>query len=132
MQSHAASEIQYDNLESLYDRWKDRYYGNSLKAFLSNINHYQSEWPTKNYYSRAVSIVQSSGTGKSRLVDEITKRFLGISFALRLEGETGYPPGDSEITRYLRSSDVARDIHVNIIGFLAGVIKYRKPTIHLL
>lgn len=82
-----------------------------------------------NYDCRAVSIVQSSGTGKSRLVDEISKSFLGISFALRLDGETGYPPGDHEITRYLRSSDHARDIHVNFVGLLVGVIEHRKPTI---
>lgn len=127
-----AAHATYNDPESLYDRWNNSYYGGSLKAFLANIDHYRSEWSTKNYYCREVSTVQSSRTGKSRLVDEISKSFLGISFALRLEGETGYPPGDPEITRYLRFSDIPLYIHVSIVGFLAGVIKHRKLTMHFL
>jgi hypothetical protein len=121
-------------LESLYEHWRDNFYGGSLNAFLENVSRYQSEWSTSKYYSRTISIVQSSGTGKSRLVDEIGKEFVSISFALRLQGETGYPPGDFEITDYLRLSDRDRDIHGNIVGLLAGVIKHRKPlpTMHFL
>jgi hypothetical protein len=127
LQPWVARETPYNDLESLYDHWRDRYYGGSLEAFLANIHRYQSEWPSTNYYCRAVSIVQSSGTGKSRLVDEIFKKFLGISFALRLEGENGYPPGDPEVTQFLRLNGGDIEIHSNIIGLLAGVIEHRKP-----
>ena len=78
-----AQQTTYNDLEALYDHWRDTYYSGSLKAFLANICRYQSEWSRSKYYCRTVSIVQSSGTGKSRLVDEISKEFLGISFALR-------------------------------------------------
>jgi len=120
-------ETPYNDLESLYDHWRDSYYGGSLNAFLKNIRRYQSEWPKKNYYSKAVSIIQSSGTGKSRLVDEISKEFLTISFALRLEGETGYPPGDPEITKYLRLNGGDIETHINIVALLAGAIEHCKP-----
>ena len=124
----------YTDLESLYDHWRDRFYGGSLNAFLENIFRYEAEWSASNHYSRTVSIVQSSGTGKSRLVDEIGKEFLSVSFALRLQGETGYPPGDLEVTNYLRSPKADSDIHGSVVGLLAGVIEHGKPPqqFHLL
>ena len=113
----------YNDLMALYDHWGDSYYGDSVKAFLANIYRYESAWSRSGFYCKALSIIQSSGTGKSRLVDEISKEFLSLSFVLRLEGETGYPPGDHEITKYLRSG-----IRNNMVGLLAGVIEHREPS----
>ena len=39
------------------------------------------------YYSRAISIVQSSGTGMSRLVDEIRKEFVILVSAFDCRGK---------------------------------------------
>ena len=60
----------------------------------------------------------------SRLVDEIRKEFVNISFSLRLQGETGYPAGAFEISDYLRMSNGDRNIHGDIVGLIAGAIKH--------
>ena len=39
--------------------------------------------------------------GKSRLMDEISKSHLTILFTFRQNGESGFPPGDPEVTRFV-------------------------------
>jgi len=90
----------------LYDHWCGSFAGNSLQALQSTIQHYQSNWENAYgwRYSKSINIVQGSGMGKSRLADEMGKRNFQFPFVFRNPGETGYPPGDTEITDYLRQS----------------------------
>ncbi|KAF8246830.1 hypothetical protein K440DRAFT_661732 [Wilcoxina mikolae CBS 423.85] len=65
------------------------------------------------YYCKLIPIIQSSGMGKSRLVDETSKDLFTISFTLRSGEESGYPPGDPEVTEYMDSSLEMGDAHMH-------------------
>ncbi|KAI0301711.1 hypothetical protein B0F90DRAFT_1816914 [Multifurca ochricompacta] len=59
----------------------------------------------KKVYARYCSIVQSSGMGKSRLIDELSKKDFVIPINLRPEDSKGYPPPDHELRRFLALGD---------------------------
>ena len=71
-------------------------------------------------------IIQSSGTGKFRLVDELRKEALAISFTLRDNGETGYPPGDTEVTKYLKAGAHDEELvkHARVIALFGASFTY--------
>jgi hypothetical protein len=82
-----------------------------------------------------MSIVQSSGTGKSRLVDELGGDAFSISFTLRENGASGYPPGDPEVVKFLKvdkrngASDKnfnAACKHARLISFLGAAVSEGK------
>jgi len=42
--------------------------------------------------------------GKSQLVDELSKGIFTICFILRSGGDSGYPPGDPGVTKFIEAS----------------------------
>src|SRR5271163_3052124 len=55
-------------LNDLRRDWNSHYFPHSLDALRSLVRQYQ-QFPVEKYYARTLVFVQSSGTGKSRLVD---------------------------------------------------------------
>ena len=80
------------------------------------------------FINRVGALRMCSGTGKSRLLDEISKEFLAISFVLRHPGKDGYPPGDHEITSFLTGpltktgteTGPSAVLHARAVALLAG------------
>jgi hypothetical protein len=66
--------------EALQSAWDDKYSGDYHRLLLFNINEIPR---TMKAYSNQISIVQSSGTGKSRMVHEQAKLVFTIPFNLR-------------------------------------------------
>lgn len=64
--------------------WKIRYEGDSHEVLYENINGFIRD----KAHSNSVAIVQSSGTGKSRMIDEMAKLVYTIPFNLRAPSET--------------------------------------------
>ncbi|KAH9019638.1 hypothetical protein EDB85DRAFT_1896565 [Lactarius pseudohatsudake] len=56
-------------------------------------------------YGRYCSIVQSSGMGKSHLLDEFSKSYFLIPINLRASTDQGYPPADREVWEFLTQND---------------------------
>ncbi|KAI9430204.1 hypothetical protein H4582DRAFT_1820313, partial [Lactarius indigo] len=52
-------------------------------------------------YGRYCSIIQSSGMGKSRLLDEFSKSYFMIPINLRHSEGQGYPPADHKVRNFL-------------------------------
>ncbi|KDQ13786.1 hypothetical protein BOTBODRAFT_188265 [Botryobasidium botryosum FD-172 SS1] len=73
--------------------WEGPYEGNAALDFRLTLDDMNSKRGEK-LYANFVSLVQSSGTGKSRLLDEIAKTVFTIPFCLRA-GVDGYPPADT-------------------------------------
>jgi hypothetical protein len=115
----------------LYDHWIGSFVGNSLQGLQTTIQHYQSNWNIAyaERYSKSINIVQSSGMGKSRLADEMGKTNFQFSFVFRNLGDTGYPPGDSEITHYFRQS--SHDPSILVAGFYAAIASIGKSGVHV-
>jgi hypothetical protein len=62
------------------ESWDIAYVGNAHDLLYEHIVHYSKEM---DYYARYTSIVQSSGMGKSRTIDEFSKDHLVIPVNLR-------------------------------------------------
>ena len=80
--------------EALKSAWRDNYHGENHKLLFANINRISR---TQKAYSNQISIVQSSGTGKSRMVHEQANLVFTIPFNLRESGDSkgAYPcPAD--------------------------------------
>jgi hypothetical protein len=74
-------EVSHDSLVVI-SPWNLEYRGHANKILLQAIDEVYS-LPEMKYYSRIVPVVQSSGTGKSRTVDEIAKERILFSVCLR-------------------------------------------------
>ncbi|KAG6856553.1 hypothetical protein H0H87_003235 [Tephrocybe sp. NHM501043] len=80
-------------------------------------------------YGNFCTIVQSSGMGKSRVVDEIGRKYLVISMNLRGEGTRGFPPPDNSLREFL-TLDAMRKTAMFYKTFLCALfretLKYLK------
>jgi len=50
------------------------YEGNAVKSFIRGLDVYSKIYKQDRHYGRSIALLQSSGTGKSRLVHELGKR----------------------------------------------------------
>lgn len=77
----------------------------STEALTEIIRDQEERWYKDNsevsqsevYYAKTLPIIQSSDTGKYRLVDEMGIDIVTICFIFGLEGQTAHPPGDTGI-----------------------------------
>ncbi|KIM77883.1 hypothetical protein PILCRDRAFT_604604 [Piloderma croceum F 1598] len=78
-------------------------------------------------YARAISILQSSGTGKSRLLTEVGKQTFTLPICLRNPNDPGYPPSDAAVYHYFAQlttdNDMSFTAHSAIASFLAAAHK---------
>ncbi|KAF9011520.1 hypothetical protein BDZ89DRAFT_1167478 [Hymenopellis radicata] len=78
--------------------WEIEFKGESANFFLKILQEYQSrDHHGSSFYARYVTFIQSSGTGKSRIVDEAGRKCIHIP--LNLSNAQPYPPSDPS-TRY--------------------------------
>jgi hypothetical protein len=101
------------------DAWEKEFKGNAAETLLDTISVYLAQ---SQVYSHHANILNSSGTGKSRLVDELAKTIITVPICLRHEGShdsirdhslrllpvhhaSGYPlnPPDKEIRDWFLS-----------------------------
>src|SRR5438045_9170831 len=75
------------------------------------IREYQ-QLDIKQYYARTLVFVQSSGMGKSRLVDAFGQKCPMINFILREKETTGFPPCDDDILSFLREKPSANEMKI--------------------
>ncbi|KAM6495407.1 hypothetical protein JOM56_008113 [Amanita muscaria] len=79
--------------------WERPYVGQAAEALWTYIrSHYNTN---EQIYEHSCSVVQSSGMGKSRTVDELGKKCFSIPINLRDAQSTGYPPADLEVLNFL-------------------------------
>jgi hypothetical protein len=74
--------------------WKEGYVGQAAQALLKTMDKYYDDHDDR-YYAKYITIVQSSGMGKSRMVDELSKVVLVIPVNLReptTNGVSSSPP----------------------------------------
>ena len=70
--------------------WNIDFKGDAAKALLNTIRDLLSPMATP--YARVTCIINSSGTGKSRMVDEISTRIITVPMCLRPHGSQGFIP----------------------------------------
>ncbi|RDB30774.1 hypothetical protein Hypma_005734 [Hypsizygus marmoreus] len=81
--------------------WRSPYQGDAAKSFIDSIHGMNSQRLNR-AYDNIIPIVQSSGTGKSRMVDEAAKSVFTLPCNLRpREDTTGYPKADPTFRGFL-------------------------------
>ncbi|KAF9486227.1 hypothetical protein BDN70DRAFT_870313 [Pholiota conissans] len=94
--------------------WTEPYRGGAVKVLwqflVDNLQPAGQAWrigqmgeriPTTDPYAHYVSIVQSSGMGKSRAVDELAKTHFVIPINIRVAQSNGFPPSDPNVRFFL-------------------------------
>lgn len=100
----AMSAIQ---LEAVRKHWKDDYVGESDEALLQDLNAVSAN--VTNLYAKYMNVVQSSGTGKSKTIQQISTKVFTVPFVIREDG-TGFPPTDTEIRDFLLAAEKHDDL----------------------
>ncbi|PBK71265.1 hypothetical protein ARMSODRAFT_1003086 [Armillaria solidipes] len=110
--------------------WSREFQGSGVKALEQHIWHYLVVKSVPYPYTAFMSITQSSGMGKSRLIDEFSKIHFVIPLNLRDPSSTGFPPSDKEVYSYLTSSEANSVPH--ICRFLVALFRRTKETVNTL
>ena len=84
--------------------------------FLDCLDNWSSKWKPTVYYAPYTSLVQGSGTGKSRLFKEISRNVYIFYCCFRSLGSTGYPQRSSIASVLL---DTPSDRYGTILQFVA-------------
>jgi|SRR6267142_414164 len=69
------------------DAWGSKFEGNAADVLLATISSYLHS--QRNVYARHTCIVNSSGTGKSRMVDELSRRVITVPMCFRKDEAQG-------------------------------------------
>ncbi|PPQ86745.1 hypothetical protein CVT25_012382 [Psilocybe cyanescens] len=96
-----AAHAGVDDNEWISQAWESTYYGEHHKNLLENITQCMGRSP----YEHMAAIIQSSGFGKSRTVDEMATLVATIPMNIRdaqESNEGAYPPPDENITELFK------------------------------
>ncbi|KAL5521492.1 hypothetical protein ACEPAF_2240 [Sanghuangporus sanghuang] len=85
--------------------WEIPYQGTLHEELWNHISRlYAAEKKDKDQYANMCAIIQSSGTGKSRMVDQLGTEHFVIPICLRDPKTTGFPPPDDKVRKYFLNS----------------------------
>jgi hypothetical protein len=126
--------------------WNAKYV--NLSPLHGLVSHISNQLDMERCYGRYCSILQSSGMGKSRLLDEFSKSFFLIPINLRAEGTTGscylitvapkaclicligYPPPDDDVRNFfVRGSPIQA---YQVRSFLSALFETTAETLRRL
>jgi hypothetical protein len=74
---------------AVIEAWNTEYRGGSAQSLLQLIDDVHNQ-PVERRYAKVVPMIQSSGTGKSKTVDEIAKTRILFPLCLREDIGVGY------------------------------------------
>ncbi|KAF8813408.1 hypothetical protein BYT27DRAFT_7250940 [Phlegmacium glaucopus] len=107
-------------LTSAVFAWEVDFVGNGHIQLLSEM---RTAAKVKSPYCTITPIVQSSGMGKSRIVDELAKCIFTIPICLRHPDETGYPRGDAPLWKFFKGRVSAFEAQRLCINLLRSIIR---------
>ncbi|KAI1792023.1 hypothetical protein LXA43DRAFT_1008973 [Ganoderma leucocontextum] len=120
----------------VFTAWSAPFIGTAHEALANNIrNMYQTRHIDRRYGSHA-SIIQSSGSGKSRLVHEVADKMFTIPFNIRgpRDAASGpWPPADDEIRRLLVQGPIIykdeSSLYAHYLCFFAALFEETRKTV---
>ncbi|KAF8329151.1 uncharacterized protein EI90DRAFT_3063346, partial [Cantharellus anzutake] len=114
-------------LSSLQSAFQEPYRGETHKLLIETLNdHWRSGWSGQRPYNLSLSVIQSSGMGKSRMVHEAALSVFTIPINIREELgpvlET-YPPPDKEFSYYFQGHLIKSDLRLQAeYAIILGVL----------
>jgi hypothetical protein len=121
-------EYVYDR--NVFEKAFEHKYEDPNKVLLRFLQHLECEcvgnWTDSEYYAAYLSLVQSSGTGKTRLLKELAiKEKVFVAYAcLRTKKDSGYPTGTSKIVD--RFSAPLKTM--TFVFYILAVLEYLETT----
>ncbi|KAI0261148.1 hypothetical protein BC834DRAFT_490945 [Gloeopeniophorella convolvens] len=104
------------------ESWDLQYQGNATHVLLDIISDYLRT--DRNNYAPLASIINSSGTGKSRMIDELAKTIISVPMCLRDAGSKGFPPADDDLRSWLVPRQTDREeTERRLHGFLHSLLE---------
>ncbi|QRV97714.1 hypothetical protein RhiJN_25733 [Ceratobasidium sp. AG-Ba] len=110
-----------NHLKATVGAWGVPYVGSTARLLKEAIYEMNSNRGTLQY-ANFVPIVQSSGTGKSRAVDELAREVFTIPFCFRLENEKGDIPGVADLLCSGTTVEDARERHGTFFAVLFDAV----------
>ncbi|KAN0063444.1 hypothetical protein ACQY0O_003888 [Thecaphora frezii] len=107
-------------------------HGDVVQHFNDTLSKNEAKFDPNIYYGPIIPIVQSSGTGKSRLVHEMRKVWPTLSVTLRKETNKpggGFPIQDVDAVKYFKQQKKGVDCDLVTIAFLAAWFKVAAENI---
>ncbi|KAG9080519.1 hypothetical protein FRC06_006480, partial [Ceratobasidium sp. 370] len=107
-----------DTNSSLQSAFEQPYIGATPKLFLQTLNHERESAGrpiNQKPYNWSISVIQSSGMGKSRMVDEAANLIFTIPINIReklRDEEQTYPLSDSPVREYFEDHEKKSDIQL--------------------
>ena len=86
-------------IKATIEAWSSNFKGDAAAVLLATISDYLDK--KRECYARLASIVNSSGTGKSRMVDQISTKIITVPMCLREDGTRGLARGVLLISVFL-------------------------------
>lgn len=123
-----ANELDLGGLHRVQAAWKQEFVGPMEKILRKVVEESEHSFSPDKDYAKILSCVQSSGSGKSRTISEHGLFRVGVVYTFRVGDESGFPPGDVEITQLVIGSVSGRTYrrsmeHATAIGLLSASIE---------
>ncbi|KAJ1301382.1 hypothetical protein OPQ81_008646 [Rhizoctonia solani] len=108
--------VRSESDRSIKAAFEQKYIGNLPELFVDTLSKYSESASgveaSRRAYNRSISVIQSSGMGKSRLVEEAANLVFTIPINLREElanGTRAYPPPDIELREFFGTHALKSD-----------------------
>ena len=131
-------------IKATIEAWSSNFKGDAAAVLLATISDYLDK--KRECYVRLASIVNSSGTGKSRMVDEISTKIIKVPMCLHEDGTrglgcgcaydliwTGFPPSDLTLRTWLLSAanpskqgEATKQLHTFVYSLLTITCDHLK------
>ncbi|EJU02266.1 hypothetical protein DACRYDRAFT_115997 [Dacryopinax primogenitus] len=104
--------------EATIKSWTSDYEGDAVRRFQSHLRTAAFMGAAaSNLYAKSFVVANSSGMGKTRMIDESSKTLFTILFVLS-DASGGFPPADNDVLTYFLFPRKLKDCHTAIMCFL--------------
>ncbi|EIW79940.1 hypothetical protein CONPUDRAFT_155332 [Coniophora puteana RWD-64-598 SS2] len=109
----------------LYGPFTRKYRGSAVDDFVKALDMYDKMYDKDKHFGRCIPIIQSSGTGKSRLMDELAKTVPSVTICFRRDRQQydfqdGWPPQDMVPRDYLMEKRLWARAEIAAAAFLGA------------
>ncbi|KAF8498580.1 hypothetical protein F5888DRAFT_1802761 [Russula emetica] len=105
--------------------WNSKFKGDLAGVLFDTITDYLSK--DRNPYARLTTAVNSSGTGKSRMVDQLGIEIITVPMCLRQRRREGFPPVDMELRDWLvYETGDRRSVQKRLFGFTYSLLNITR------